>query len=441
MEIDERYQIIDEMHGEGGFGRVSKRRDIALERLVAVKELRLLSDNEARERFKREAKALARMSHPNVPAIYDVQFNAEQMFIFFEFIEGKQLRSFVGGEAMPPLDRVRRWFTQVAAALDHAHSKEIVHRDVKPENIIISDDNENAILVDFGIALSADDAKSLTKQGYVIGTPAYMSPEQANDEELDGRSDIYSLGITLYETLAGHLPHAGGYQSLADANEAIPPAFDELIRDCLTQDRNARIQSAQDFIKRIRSAFRTDIPLSALLTDSRLHDIIAAMRQMSAEDFAAKPRGQKLLLITRLKDLLRIDRPELRTATAEVIALLTRLARFEGDNEYRPVISAAFHWGFEKAYGPNWHGNEPIRDSLIEAAKAANDKTHKVLSSEFIIFLTGKDMASLPRWYAHEVRLIVMALLANPNCGKAADELAILYDKINEATHPARQAQ
>ncbi len=293
---------------------------------VAVKHLRILSEPAARERFMREAKALARMSHPNVPAIYDVQFAAEEMYICFEFIEGRPLCELIGSTP-PSVDRVRHWFMQVAGALEHAHLKKIVHRDIKPDNIIISSDQENAThatLVDFGIALSADDAKSLTKEGYIIGTPAYMSPEQARGEDLDGRSDLYSLGITLYETLSGHLPHAGGYQSLSDLNEAVPRAIDELIQECLTQDRHARIQSAQEFVREIRSAFRSDIPFSKLLAEARLHEIAAALRPMSAEEFTSKPRGQKLLLINRLKDLVRTDRQELRNGTAEVIALLTR---------------------------------------------------------------------------------------------------------------------
>ena len=241
------------------------------------------------------------MSYPNVPAIYDVHFNNDNMYIFFEFVDGQALRELIKGEATPPLEKIRRWFTQVAAALDHAHSKGIVHRDVKPDNIIISTDHENATLVDFGIALTADDAKSLTPEGYVIGTPAYMSPEQANDEELDGRSDLYSLGITLYETLSGHLPHPGGYQSLADQNEAIPPSFDDLIKSCLAQDRNVRIQSAQEFIKQIRFVFRTDVPLSTLLTEARLHEICAALRQMSAEDFEQSHEARNFSLSTALK--------------------------------------------------------------------------------------------------------------------------------------------
>lgn len=440
MALEDRYEMLDDAHGEGGFGKVSKRRDKALDRIVAVKELRMLNDPAARDRFEREAKVLARMSHPNIPSIYDVQFDHDHMFILCEFVEGKPLAELISGTAMPSLERARRWFTQVAAGLDHAHSKGIVHRDVKPANIIISEDFENATLVDFGIALSADDAKSLTKEGYVIGTPQYMSPEQANDEELDGRSDLYSLGITLYETLSGHLPHPGGYQSLSDANEAIPPAFDELIKFCLVQDRTARIQSAHEFIRRIRSAFRIDVPLSDLLIDGRLHEIAAAMRQMSAEDFSARPRGQKLLLLTRLRDLLRIDRPELRAGAAELIALLIHLARFEGDKEYRPIIVAAFPWGFDKWYGPNWQGNEEIRASLIDVGRIAAEGAHKVLAGAFIEFLRDKDFAALARWSTHDFRLLVMSLLANPNCGDEADELAALYDKINELTYSPQVA-
>ncbi len=436
MSTDERYEVVADAHGEGGFGRVSKRRDKILDRLVAVKELKLLQDEDARERFRREAKALAKMSHPHIPAIYDVRFADDRMEIYFAFVEGQTLREIIKVGAIPALERARRWFTQVAAALEHAHGRGIIHRDVKPDNIIVATDDVNALLVDFGIAMTPGDVKKLTKSGYVIGTPSYMSPEQSNDEELDGRSDLYSLGITLYETLSGHLPHPGVYQSLSDMNEAIPPAIDDLIKECLVQDRTVRLQSAGDFIKRLRSVFRTDVPLSTLLTEARLHEVVAALRQMSAEDFAAKPKGQKLLLLTRLKDLLRIDKPELRTATAQVIALLTRLARFEGDKEYAPIITAAFHWGFDKSYGVNWTGDQDIRDAIADAAKSANAEAHRVLADEFVKFLNNKEVVKLPGWYNHDLRIEVMTLLANPACSEnVAEPLAGLYDQINEASH------
>jgi hypothetical protein len=172
-----------------------------------------------------------------------------------------------------------------------------------------------------------------------------------------------------------------------------------------------------------------------LLTEARLHEITAALRQMSAEDFNVKPRGQKLLLINRLKDLVRIDKPELSYATAEMIMLLTHLAQREEEGEYQPVISAAFYWGFQKQYAANWQGNEEIRVTLIETAKSVGEKAHRVLATEFITFVSDKDLATLPGWSTHDLRLLVIGLLANPHCGKEADQLAELYDKINKASH------
>jgi serine/threonine protein kinase len=134
------------------------------------------------ERFRREAKTLAKMSHPHIPAIYDVQFSDSRMEIYFAFIEGRPLREVIKQDVIPSMDQTKRWFTQVAAALEHAHGLGVIHRDIKPDNIIVSIDNENALLVDFGIALTVDDLKKLTETGYVIGTPAYMSPEQSTVE-------------------------------------------------------------------------------------------------------------------------------------------------------------------------------------------------------------------------------------------------------------------
>jgi len=115
--------------------------------------------------------------------------------------------------------------------------------------------------------------------------------------------------------------------------------------------------------------------------------------------------------------------------------LLTQLARLEGEHEYRPVVSAAYVWGFDKHYGSNWYGDQGIRHSLIESAKAANTSGHQVLASELISFVKGKEFADRAGWYMHDLRTIVMALLANPACGSDANALADLYDQINEARH------
>jgi serine/threonine protein kinase len=433
-----RYEVIDEDHGEGAFGKIQKRRDIILERFVAVKHLKLVKDPEAQARFVKEAKTLAKMSHPNVPAIYDVEFLDDEMRIYFEFIEGENLRKLITGKTIPTVEQARRWFTQIASALSHVHALGIIHRDIKPENVVISTDGTAATLVDFGIALTTDDLRRLTEPGYVIGTPAYMSPEQAAGTEIDGRSDLYSLGITLYETLAGHLPHAGNYLTLSDANEAIPPSVDGLIRKCLVQDRNHRIPTAEAFIDELRLAIRTDIPLSSLLTDARLHEILAALVQLSAEEFHSKPPGQRLLILNRLKDLVRTDRQELRLATGAFITHLLRLATFEAAIYYTPVLEVAFSWGFDKTVHASWQGNQEVREGIIDASKNANSVAHSVISSAYLKHVQGKQLDTVPGWYHHDLRRIVVALLANPNCGELATQLAEFYDELNVKTHQAK---
>jgi serine/threonine protein kinase len=289
--------------------------------------------------------------------------------------------------------------------------------------------------VDFGIALTTADARRLTASGFVIGTPAYMSPEQAEGKDLDSRSDLFSLGITLYETIAGHLPHAGQYQALSDSNEAIPPSIDELVKKCLIRDRANRIASADLFIDELRATTRADIPLSSLLTDARLHEILGALAQLAPEDFHSKPRGQRLLILNRLKDLVRTDRVELRTATGEFMKLLLRLASLETAEDYASVVNSSFNWGFDKTFTESWQGDQEVRAALVDAAKNANSTAHEVISKSYLNIFETKDLQSTPGWYHHDVRKIVVALLANAYCDANAVKLAEYYDKLNQETH------
>ena len=243
-----RFTFESGVHGAGGFARVIKGRDNVLERDIAVKVLDTIvtAFPEDQERFRREARILARFSHPHIPVIYDIDFSDGGFLIIFQFIEGITLRKLIDDEGPANIGEVRTWFQQVAAALDYAHSMDIVHRDVKPENIIITPSRATAYLVDFGIALSKEDAERLTGSGYAIGTPGYMSPEQASGDEVDARSDICSLGITMYEVLAGKPISQGQYEDLSIMNEAIPPEIDHLIQACLVV-KERRIASAKAF--------------------------------------------------------------------------------------------------------------------------------------------------------------------------------------------------
>lgn len=435
MDTEERYEVLDRDHGKGGFGEISKQRDRFLDRLVAVKRLHMFADDESKQRFVHEAKTLARMSHPNIPAIYDVKFKEDEMMIYFEFIEGDNLRKILESGTIPSIQQAVTWFSQVAFALDHSSSLGIIHRDVKPENVIISKNGSAAYLVDFGIALTADDVRRITETGYVIGTPAYMSPEQRAGEELDGTSDIYSLGLTLYECLSGHLPLAGQYEPLSDSNEAIPPSIDDLIKTCLIPEKKRRLASAKEFTQRLQGAFRTDVPLSMLLMDARLHELQAALQSMSAEEFSAKPIGQRLLILNRVKDLIRTNKVQLQKPTAEMIAVLVRLAIDEPPEQYKIIIDAAYEWGYEKPFGENWQGDEQIRDALISAAKVASATGHTVLTSSLLDFAKKIQLEDQHGWYHHDLRVNLISLLANPHCGDGAEQLALLYDQVNEISH------
>ena len=264
----DRFTFAHEVHGIGGFAKVIRGRDNVLERDVAVKVLNPLViefSKTEQERFRREARILASLSHPNIPSIYDISFSVGETFlIIFQFVEGTNLREVIN-EGPCSIGEARTWFHQIASALGHAHDLDIVHRDVKPENLIIRPDRETAYLVDFGIALSAEDAKKLTQSGWVIGTQGYMSPEQQAGEPVDARSDVYSLGVTLYEALAGKRIPVGDYEPLSVGNEGIPPQIDDLIQDSLLP-KERRLSSTKNFIQRLSGALR---PFKTLIGCSR----------------------------------------------------------------------------------------------------------------------------------------------------------------------------
>ncbi len=248
--LNDRYQLGQEL-GRGGMGTVYRAYDPTLEREVAVKMLSELGlGTEGRERLLHEAKAIAKLSHPNIVAVYDAGETGETPFIVMEMIEGASLHD------RPPSDfpATVEIAQQVCAALEHAHQHGIVHRDLKPENVLIAEDG-TAKLMDFGIARSM--ASRLTSEGTVAGTVFYLAPEIALGQEFDGRADLYSLGVMLYELTTGSLPFAAGdpvavisqhlHASVPPprAKRAeIPPLLDTLIVQLMSKDPGARPASA-----------------------------------------------------------------------------------------------------------------------------------------------------------------------------------------------------
>lgn len=209
--LSARYEILN-LHGEGAMGMVFCARARALEKLVAIKVLMPSAalTAVARDRFRREARLAASLSHPSIVPVFEYDETRELPYIVMEFVRGESLGRRLRHEGRLAPDASRRILLDLADALDHAHRRGIVHRDLKPENVLIAAESGRPLLADFGIAKAMDDLSHLTLSGYMIGTPMYMSPEQAaGQRDIDHRSDLYSLGAIGYTMLAGRPPHQG----------------------------------------------------------------------------------------------------------------------------------------------------------------------------------------------------------------------------------------
>jgi serine/threonine-protein kinase len=202
------YEVGEEL-GRGGMALVYRATDIRLRRLVAIKVLppELAFRDEVRRRFLREAQTAAQLNHPNIIPIYSVDERGGLVFFVMAYVEGASLAARLARGPLV-LEEARRILCDVADALAYAHARGVVHRDIKPDNILLEHATGRPLVTDFGIARAAEADGHLTATGIAVGTPAYMSPEQAlGDRELDGRSDIYSLGVVAYQILSGELPH------------------------------------------------------------------------------------------------------------------------------------------------------------------------------------------------------------------------------------------
>jgi serine/threonine protein kinase len=258
-----RYEVVSEL-GKGAMGIVYLARDPVIGRMVAIKTIRVNAGGdeedtqEFRERFVREAQTAGILSHPNIVTIHDIGEDPETQvsFIAMEYIEGKNLKMLLGERKKFPYDQVSEIVAEVAEALDYAHRKGIIHRDVKPANIIITTDGKVKI-TDFGIAKIA--SSNLTTTGQFLGTPNYMSPEQVSGSPVDGRSDLFSLGVVLYELLTSRKPFQGdnltaiSYKIVhedhtppADLLPDIPHEFNDVVARAMAKDPWNRYQRGKD---------------------------------------------------------------------------------------------------------------------------------------------------------------------------------------------------
>ncbi len=210
--IGHQYELEDEI-GRGGMSVVYRARDLRLNRPVAVKVLppELAYDPAIRTRFTREAQTSAVLSHPHIVPIFDVGEREGIAYFVMALVSGGNLATLLAREPRQPIDEVRRLTAQIADALGYAHMRGVIHRDIKPDNILLDGHSGRAMVTDFGIARAIEAGTRLTITGNAVGTPTYMSPEQAvGEREVDGRSDIYSLGVLAYQMLTGRVPFSGG---------------------------------------------------------------------------------------------------------------------------------------------------------------------------------------------------------------------------------------
>jgi serine/threonine protein kinase len=263
-----RYEVVAEL-GRGAMGVVYKARDPQIDRMVAVKTVSLWGQEEDEEkefrlRFLHEAKAAGRLHHPGIVAIFDAGENPENHhpYIVLEYVAGEALNRILAREKKLPPATALQLTEEIAEALDYAHAQGVIHRDIKPGNILVTEDG-HAKIADFGIAKL--NLAHFTVPGRLLGTPAYMAPEQLSGEAADGRSDLFSLGVILYAMVAGHSPFQGDSATTVCFKVAnrepvaasaldltLPRELDEVIARAMAKDRDQRYQSGAEFAEDVR---------------------------------------------------------------------------------------------------------------------------------------------------------------------------------------------
>jgi predicted Ser/Thr protein kinase len=331
-----RYEILDEI-GKGAMGVVYLAKDPLIGRLVALKTFRVglsVQDREVeqfRARFIREAQSAGILSHPNIVTIHDVVEDAGGglSFIAMEYVHGTNLKHLLQSDHPLPLPRVAEIVSQVADALDYAHSQRVIHRDVKPANIIITDGNRVKI-TDFGIARL--DTSNLTQEGQLLGTPNYMAPEQVQGKEVDHRADLFALGVVLYEMLTRHKPFQGENLTVVshrivydqftpprDFATNLPPGVEKLLTRALEKDPNRRYQRARDLADDLAKVVEESVAGEDL---NETQSLSATMALPPAPPPSAAPARRKRSLLGNLRERLglgpRLQAPPQAAALAAV---------------------------------------------------------------------------------------------------------------------------
>lgn len=323
-----RYEVISEL-GRGAMGVVYQARDPQIDRLVALKTIHMSGqapeeEQEFRLRFINEAQAAGRLQHPGIVAIFDVGENPENSdpYIVLEYVSGESLSRILARDRKIGVAKALKLAEEIADALDYAHAQGVTHRDIKPANIIITQD-EHAKIADFGIAKL--NLAQFTLPGRVLGTPAYMSPEQLSGQACDGRSDIFSLGVILYTMVVGHSPFQGDSATTVCFKVAnrepiaasaldmtLPPQLDAVIFRAMAKDPNERYQRASHFaddLRILQQSYRPASTTSSLRatqigTGSALRTSVTGTRSTGHDVASAGYAVQKWFDNARIKDVI-----------------------------------------------------------------------------------------------------------------------------------------
>jgi len=345
--LGQNYEILS-IIGKGGMGVVYKARHHALDRIVAIKMLKadLLTDENSYLRFQVEAVAASRLTHPNVVAVHDYGVAPTgQPFLIMEYVEGKSLSTLISEEGALTVHRALPIFVQACNALEHAHHKSVIHRDVKPSNIILIQPEGKSDLVkvvDFGIAQVGElkqEGLKLTKTGEIFGSPVYMSPEQCTGDTVDERTDIYSMGALMYETLMGVVPFAGATTVdtiqkkfseepkpfiLVRPGHNIPAAIESVVMKALQRESNRRFQTMSQLQTAMESASHgysvvatsmAGTPASSIPSEFAGMDLRkeVEMASLNAHKLKSRARAARLLTVDK-EGATPLDREKLKSS-------------------------------------------------------------------------------------------------------------------------------
>jgi serine/threonine-protein kinase len=264
--FSDRYEL-EELIGTGGMSSVYRAHDRLLERTVALKVLhqQYTGDEEYVERFRREARSVATLSHPNIVTVIDRGEHEGRQFIVFEYVEGENLKRLIERRGPAPVTTALELAMQIARGLSFAHQQGLIHRDVKPQNVLMNGDGQ-AKVTDFGIARSLDVKHGMTQTGTVLGTSDYIAPEQAQGQRVDEHTDVYSLGVVLYEMLLNEVPFPGENfvavamrhineepPSIRDRRPDVPPRVEAAVHRAMAKDPQARFQTMAEFCEELEA--------------------------------------------------------------------------------------------------------------------------------------------------------------------------------------------